>query len=121
MAHILLVDDDEACRKVLRRTLQRAGYIVTEAMNGAVALRLLRDASVDLVVTDIIMPEMEGIETIQTLRRTHPQLKIIAMSGGGRIEAEGYLASAKAFGAVDVLRKPFEAAELFAAIEGALR
>jgi CheY-like chemotaxis protein len=121
MAHILLIDDDEAFRSMLRRTLQRLGHTVTEAADGAAALRVLRDATVDLVMTDIIMPGMEGIETIRALRRGHPQLNVIAMSGGGRIKAEGYLDDAKAFGAVRVLRKPFDGEELLAALEDALR
>ncbi len=120
MATILLVDDDEVFRSMLRRTLQRRGYDVIEAAEGGAALRALSGATVDLVITDIVMPDTEGIETIRTLRRTHPELKIIAMSGGGRVEPESYLETAKAFGAVCVFRKPFDNKELFAAIEDAL-
>jgi CheY-like chemotaxis protein len=120
MAHILVIDDDGAFRSMLRRTLQRLGHEVSEAADGSAALRTLREATVDLVMTDIIMPGMEGIETIRALQRDHPQLNVIAMSGGGRIKAEGYLEVAKAFGAVRVLRKPFDREELLAAIEEAL-
>lgn len=121
MATILLVDDDEAFRSMLRRTLERAGYVVTEAADGRAALRALSGgATVDLVITDIIMPDMEGIETIRTLRRTHPELKVIAMSGGGRMQPHDYLEVAKAFGAVRVLEKPFENEDLFAAIRVAI-
>lgn len=121
MAHILLVDDDEAFRRMLRRTLERVGHGITEANDGAAAVRVVaHDASIDLVITDIIMPNREGIETIRALRHDYPHLKIIAMSGGGRIRPEGYLDVAKAFGAVRVLSKPFDNDELFAAIKEAL-
>jgi CheY-like chemotaxis protein len=121
MATILLIDDDEAFRSMLRRALQRRGYDVIEAAEGGAALRALSDATVDLVITDIIMPDMEGIETIQALRRTYPNLKIIAMSGGGRMQPDGYLEVAKAFGAFRVFSKPFDNEQLFAAIEEALQ
>ncbi len=121
MATILVVDDDEGFRSMLRRTLRRVGHDVIEAGEGRTALRTLSGATVDLVITDIIMPEMEGIETIRTLHRTYPDLKIIAMSGGGRMKPDSYLEVAKAFGAFRVLTKPFDNEELFAAIEEALR
>ena len=121
MATILVVDDDEAFRSVLRRTLVRAGYNVREAADGAAALKSLTDTTVELVITDIIMPNMEGIETIRALRRAYPHLSIIAMSGGGRMKPEGYLEVAKAFGAECILSKPFDNAQLFAAVEEALR
>mgnify|MGYP001249916860 CR=1 FL=1 len=120
MATILVVDDDDAFRSMLRRTLQRAGHNVLEAAEGATALRALSDATVELVITDIIMPGMEGIETIQAMRRTYPRLKIIAMSGGGRMKPSGYLEMAQAFGASRVLSKPFDNEQLFAAIREAL-
>ena len=121
MARILVIDDDDAFRRMLRRTLERAGHSVTEAGDGAQGLKVLRDIAVDLVITDLIMPEMEGIETIRALRHDYPELGIIAMSGGGRMTPDGYLAAAKGFGAARVLAKPFENEELFAAIEAALR
>lgn len=121
MATILLIDDDEAFRSMLRRALQRVGHGVIEAAEGGAAFRALSGATVDLVITDIIMPDMEGIETIRTLRRTHPELKVIAMSGGGRVKPESYLETAKAFGAVRVFSKPFDNEEFFAAVEDALK
>ena len=121
MATILLIDDDEAFRSMLRRALQRVGYDVVEASDGRAGLQALSDARVDLVITDIIMPEMDGLETIRALRQSHPELKIIAMSGGGRATPEGYLAIAKLFGTAAVFTKPFDNEELFAAIEDALR
>ena len=121
MATLLLVDDDEAFRSMLRRALQRRGHDVIEAAEGGAALSALSGATVDLVITDIIMPDMEGIETIRALRRTYPNLKIIAMSGGGRMQPDGYLKAAKALGAFRVLSKPFDNEQLFTAIEEALQ
>lgn len=116
-----MIDDDEAFRSMLLRALERVGHDVIEAAEGRAALRALSGASVDLVITDIVMPDMEGIDTIRALRRTHPELKIIAMSGGGRVKPESYLEMAKAFGAVRVFSKPFDNEDLFAAIEDALK
>ncbi|MEW5977857.1 MAG: response regulator [Acidobacteriota bacterium] len=120
MARILLIDDDDGLRRVLRRALQRRGYEVLEAPDGREGLSLVGREQVDLVLTDMIMPGMEGVETIQQLRRTHPGLPIIAMSGGGRLKPEGYLQLAETFGALSVLRKPFENDQLFATIEAVL-
>jgi len=120
MARILVVDDDEAVRTSVRQALKRFGHMVTEAADGAAALRSLESEAVDLVITDIIMPEMEGIETIRILRRDRPDLPIIAMSGGGRGRSEDYLGVARTFGAACVLRKPFSPDDLLAAIATAL-
>lgn len=121
MAHILVIDDDEAFRSMLRRTLERGGHAVAEAEEGAAALRAVSATPIDLVITDIIMPGMEGLQTIQELRRSHPHIKIIAITGGGRMQPEGFLKVAKMFGAVCILSKPFENTELFAAIDEAMR
>jgi CheY-like chemotaxis protein len=107
MARILLVDDDEALRKVLARTLILWGHEVLEASNGLDALAAQELEPVDLMVTDLIMPRKEGIETIKECRRKHPTTKIIAMSGGGRSGAADYLRMAKALGADGALSKPF--------------
>ena len=123
MAHILVVDDDEPFRHMLRRTLERVGHAITEAVDGGAALRILgaaADTPVDLVITDLIMPGMEGIETIRALRSGYPRVQVIAMSGGGRMRPEGYLEVARAFGAARILIKPFDNAELFTAINAAL-
>jgi len=120
MATILIVDDVEPVRRVLRWTLEEAGYAVVEAADGRAALRVLEDTPVDLVMLDIIMPEMEGIETIGVLRRTCPHLKVIAISGGGQISAESHLETAQALGAFRALRKPIDHDQLFDAIHAAL-
>jgi|ERR1700694_4305764 len=107
MPRILLIDDDELFRNMLRATLEQLGYIVTEARDGqeGIALHQLRPA--DLVITDLIMPGKEGLETIHELRRLQPGLKIIAMSGGGRVPAADFLHIAKKMGAARVFTKPF--------------
>jgi len=116
MKKILVVDDNEPFRRMLGRMLEGAGYSVLTAGDGVAALALYRQQSVDLVLTDLIMPEKEGLETILELRRLAPDLKIIAMSGGGRVDADDYFPLAKAFGAARTLAKPFLAAELLATV-----
>ena len=120
MPHILIVDDDSATRRMLRRTLERAGHTVSESEDGNSALRALQSAAADVVITDVIMPGMEGIETIQTLRKRYPTVKIIAMSGGGHIGPDDYLSVAEAFGAARIFKKPFDTDDLLAAIEEVL-
>lgn len=105
---ILLIDDDTQLRSVLRRVLGRSGYLVLEAENGREGLEILTRAEVHLVITDIIMPDMEGIELILELRRTRPDLRVIAMSAGGRISPDNYLSLAKHSGATRTIAKPFE-------------
>lgn len=120
MARILLIEDDDSLRKMLRLTLTKMGHAVAEARNGKEGMALHQSAPADLVLTDLIMPEMEGLETIMKLRRTQPELKIIAMSGGGRGNAISYLQIAKRMGAARVLEKPFTEKDLAAAIQGTL-
>lgn len=110
MACILVVDDEELVRVTLRQMLEKAGHEVFEATNGDEALRAFDEHKdkADLVITDIIMPEKDGIETIAALRKQKPDLKIIAISGGGRTGNMDFLDIAKKFGASDILAKPFE-------------
>lgn len=114
MLSILLVDDDSAVRTSLRMGLNSAGFQVKEAADGNQALRELQHASYDWIVTDIIMPDREGIDLIRTVRRQFPDLRIVAMSGGSRGPAEGYLKSARLLGAHHTLQKPFAYPELVA-------
>jgi DNA-binding NtrC family response regulator len=116
MSRILLVDDDEPFRKMLRLTLTKLGYDVSEAADGRAALRLHAATPADVVITDLIMPEREGLEIIMELHRKQPGLKIIAMSGGGRINAKDFLAIAKVFGASRTFTKPFATSALAAAV-----
>jgi len=117
---ILLVDDDDSFRKMLRLTLVKIGYHVVEARDGNEALKLHRDVSPDVVLSDLIMPEKEGLETIRELRRLHPEAKIVAMSGGGRVTATDYLRIAKAMGADRTLAKPFSTDELTITLDSLL-
>jgi CheY-like chemotaxis protein len=116
MLRILLVDDDDALRTVLRLLLIKMEYEVVEAKNGREAMALFDKEGPDLVITDLVMPEKDGVEVIRDLRRKRPDLKIIAMSGGGRASAGSYLKIAKAMGASIVLAKPFSHDEMRAAI-----
>jgi DNA-binding response OmpR family regulator len=116
LAHILIIDDDPQILDMLSQTLEREGYEVITASDGKEGLRLYRENPVDLIITDIIMPGKEGIETIMDLRRDFPHVKIIAISGGGQIDAEQYLSMAQKLGAQRTFIKPFERAELLKAI-----
>lgn len=120
MARILLIDDDDSLRTMLRLTLSHFGHIVIEASNGKVGLELFAHANADLVITDIVMPEKEGIEVLMELRKEEPPVKIIAMSGGGRVGATDYLRIATQLGAAKVLTKPFSNEALKAAIDEVL-
>lgn len=104
---ILLVDDDNDLRNLLERVLLRNGLAVHAAADGRQAIKLLAKERFSLVVTDIIMPDVEGIELILKIRKDHPNLPIIAMSAGGRLNAEGYLKMARSLGANQILEKPF--------------
>jgi DNA-binding NtrC family response regulator len=116
MASILVIDDDLEIRRMIVQMLRRSEYEVMDAGDGNEALRLQHESPADLVITDIIMPEKEGIETIMELRREFPNIKIIAISGGGRIGPIDYLNTAKKFGALRAFTKPFDWAEMLHAV-----
>lgn len=120
MASILLVDDDEQLRTMLSEVLRRAGYEVQEACNGNEATMMYRSHQTDLVITDLIMPDKEGLETIREIRHSNPGVRIIAMSGGGRNGFVNYLRVAKTFGAQVVIEKPFSHQEILEAVRGVL-
>ena len=120
MARILIIDDEEMVRMTLRQTLEKAGHEVREATNGREGVEMFQADPADLVITDIVMPEQEGVETIIKLRADYPDLKIIAVSGGGRIGATDYLEYAKQYGAAHVFEKPFDRKALVAAVESTL-
>ncbi|HXV26212.1 MAG TPA: response regulator [Alphaproteobacteria bacterium] len=121
MAVVLVIEDDDHLRRLLRAVLERAGHTVEDAPNGAVGLKTFSSRPADIVVTDIIMPEKEGLETIIELKRDYPKVKIIAISGGGaRLDAQ-YLPSAKALGADMTIEKPFEPREVIEAVGGLLQ
>ncbi len=116
MPTILLVDDDDLLRDSLHQTLVRAGYAVEDAANGTAALEAYRRRLHDLVITDIVMPDKEGLETITTLCHLNPDVRIIAISGGGIGRADDYLVVAKKLGASRVLAKPFSVSEIVTAV-----
>ncbi|MCP4291248.1 MAG: response regulator [bacterium] len=117
MARILLVDDDRQIRDMLKMTLERGGHEVVEAEDGVQAIEKYEPTQMDLVITDIVMPEKEGIETIMELRGIDPEVKIIAISGGGRINPSDYLNWARRFGVKHTFTKPVERNALLQAIE----
>ena len=119
MALVLLVDDDDHFRDMLQAMLQRLGHTVAIAANGKAALARYTAQLPDLVITDLIMPEKDGLELIRELRRTPPLPPIIAVSGGGRTQPEIYLQMAESMGARAVLAKPFTFHQLSAAIDAA--
>jgi CheY-like chemotaxis protein len=106
MKQILIIDDDSQFRLMLRRLLEKEGYEVHEADNGKQGLAAYRSMQTDLVITDIIMPEKEGVETIVALRKEYPSVKIIAISGGGRNAPGDYLMLARKLGAHATMEKP---------------
>lgn len=116
MIKILVIEDDNSFRNVLMQMLEKAGYEVIQAENGNQALKICESFSPDLVLTDIIMPDKEGLETIQELLSICPEIKIIAMSGGGRFGPNSYLPLAQKLGARKTLQKPFMREELLSAI-----
>jgi CheY-like chemotaxis protein len=113
---ILLVDDDDLSRQTIHQMLERAGHLVVSTANGSEALELFRTGRPDLVITDLIMPDTDGLELIQELRKTDGQVRILAISGGGRVNANEYLTVARKFGAAGILAKPFSNQELKEAI-----
>ncbi|MFC1834834.1 response regulator [Thermodesulfobacteriota bacterium] len=106
MERILIIDDEVHVRETLRRILEKAGYEVMEAPDGEVGIKLYKEQPADLIITDMIMPEKDGMDTIMELRKDYPQIKIIAVSGGGKIGPYSYLMLAQRFGAEKILSKP---------------
>ena len=120
MAVVLIVDDDEKVRKMLRLTLANLGHDVIEGFDGKEGLALYAEFMPDIVVTDVIMPERDGLEFIRDMRARQPNAPIIAMSAGGYAEANSYLQIAKLMGATEVLTKPFSYLEFQDALQRAL-
>lgn len=112
MSRILVVDDDEMIRLLLRRVLEKAGHEVCEAPDGRVAMKIYSEQKPDCVITDLIMPDQEGIETIQQMRRHAHTAPIIATSGQSSLMVAHYLKIARALGADAVVEKPFSIAQM---------
>jgi CheY-like chemotaxis protein len=117
---ILVVDDEPGIRELLALMLEGAGHTVVAAEDGMQAPKILESQKIDVVITDLLMPERDGLEFITEVRKKHPEVKIIAMSGGGRIARDSYLRIAKNFGAHLLLEKPFSQSSVLAAVESVL-
>ena len=117
MRRILIIDDEPYILLMLKKMLERAGYEVDLASNGREGMAVFEQNSADLVITDIIIPDKEGLELILEMKKKRPELKIIAMSGGGRISPESYLECARHFGAEKVFQKPFRQKEIVSAVK----
>ena len=120
MAIILIVDDNDDIRTFLKRILTSTGHQITEARNGKEAIEQIGKTPADLVISDIFMPETDGVELIRQLRKLQPGLKVIAVSGGGDYGDMDILQAAKMLGAFRVFTKPFPAGEMIAAVKEAL-
>ena len=121
MTTILLIDDDPLVAFTVERMLQGAGHVIVRAPDGDKGLKLLKESRFDLVITDIIMPVKEGIETIREIREHDAKIPVIAVSGGGHGSGGNYLRMAQALGATEVLAKPFDQDELLAAVDRCLK
>ena len=115
--HALIIDDEKPVRSVIRDILETQGFIVDDAADGATGLDKFRAHPSDLVITDIIMLQKGGFEVIWSLQKDYPEVKIIAISGGGLIDKKDVLRSAKRMGAHCCLQKPFDAEELIAVLK----
>ena len=126
MANILVVDDEVEVGEVVRRVLERAGYTVTVTHSATAALDAAGRQAPDIVITDVIMPKVHGVQLITTLRERYPGIRVIAISGGGSfgplaykpdaISTHAYLAAAREAGAEVILTKPFDLTDLLAAV-----
>lgn len=116
MAKILVIDDDEHILRTPHQVLESEGHEVLDATNGREGLNLFKKHGANLIITDIIMPEKEGIETIKELHEENPELRIIAISGGGSIDPRVHLHAAENLGAMRTLVKPFSREDLLTAV-----
>ncbi len=116
MARILIIDDEPEIRLLLQRVLEGAGYETAAAADGREGIGILRQKPADLIITDLMMPGQEGLETIIEIRRLYPKAKVIAMSGGGHGGVLDFLPMATQLGAARTLAKPFTHERLLAAV-----
>lgn len=116
MAHILIIDDEPSVRGVFKRVLELVGHEVFDTQDARVGLKACKEQNFDLIITDMVMPEYSGINTIMDILRDYPAMKIIAVSGGGAVAANRYLAIAKDIGAHLVLSKPVSKDKLLKAV-----
>ena len=117
MATVLVIDDEAPMRKMVRSILESASFQVIEAPNGVEGVRLFKEQRPALVITDMLMPDKEGLQTVTEIRQIDPKAKIIAMSGGGRAARTDFLQVAQKFGASACLTKPFRRGDLLATVQ----
>lgn len=120
MALILVIDDDAQVRALFRYVLELEGHCVKDAPDGAIAVKLCREQLPDIVFCDIYMPGQDGLQTLRSLRREFPGLKVVAMSGGSPFIAQDFLPLARTLGAVDALEKPVAASRILESLSKAL-
>lgn len=120
MEHILIIDDDPAIRDIFTQLLESKNYSVETAGEGKEGLVRMRERMPDLIITDIMMPEMDGLELVQTIRQLDPNLPVIAISGGMQTAAMNFLPLAEKFGACKVFEKPVGLTKLLGAVEDLL-
>ncbi len=118
LKNILVIDDEKHIRDSFKIRLEQEGYKVDVAEDGDIGLKMVSDNIYDVVITDIVMPEKEGLEVIREIRSQNAGIKIIAISGGGRISPDNYLNMAKLFGAENIFKKPVILEDLIKVIEG---
>lgn len=116
MAKIIVIDDEPYILLMLKKMLEKEGHQVEMATNGVEGIDLYHKNGADLIITDIVMPEKEGLETIINLKTENPSLKVIAISGGGRVDSREYLHSAQLLGAERIFQKPFKKDEIVTAV-----
>ena len=117
MTKILVIDDEESVRTLLRLMLEREGYDVITAADGVQGLRAFTAEGADLVITDLVMPDKEGFETIKDIKNIYPETPVIVISGGGLIDAETYLKLAGKLGAARTFSKPLDRKKLVEAVK----
>ncbi len=130
MQNVLVIDDEADVRDGIKRVLDRAGFSVRVIDNATDAMLELKRSAADVVITDIIMPRVNGVDAIEYILREFPAVRVVAISGGGNFDVTGYqpaaitttayLAAAKRAGAHSILTKPFETRELIQAVESAM-
>jgi CheY-like chemotaxis protein len=117
MKHILIIDDDPSILLLFSQFLESAGYSVASAPDGTEGLRSVKAEKPDLIITDIMMPEMDGLELLMEIKRNHPGIPVIAISGGMKIRPISFLPQAKKLGARHIFQKPVALAELLQAVQ----
>lgn len=117
MQHILIVDDDLAVLSLFQQFLESSGYSVAVAPDGKKGLQMLRQRQPDLIITDIMMPEMDGLELLMDIRKHHSEIPVIAISGGMKIQPGNFLPQAAKFGARRIFQKPVSLADLLQAVQ----